>query len=343
MFRQQVLAWEAVVRRVIGLVLLGLGIALIVLAPMLKFYATPRLAVAPLDLDVNDITASAGTAVKLFDPSTLTEKTNVALTSDRYTSADAPASAQAGGNIGVYDSFSRVNEADSGRLVTASVQRYAFDRTTSVLTTGSGSNIDGDPITADQIAGDAMLPLKFPFFVDTGATYNYFDTTVRKGEPVTFTGEEEIDGLTVYRFEGTVAPVQIGEQAGLATLIGADDPSYVAPRYYTNHRTLLVDPTTGKIVKGTEDQLQTFRGPDGSDAVTVLQATIGFTDATVASNVDQVNANAGKLKLIAQTLPLVFLLLGIVLAVVGVLLLVLAGRDREHADGPVKHHDPATV
>jgi Porin PorA len=321
-------------RRWVGLVLLGFGVAFLVLAPMLKFHATPRLAVAPLDLDVEDVSASSGTALKLFDPATLTEKTNIPLTSDRYTTGDAPASAQAGGNVGVYDSFSRVNEADTGRLVTASVQRYAFDRTSSVLTTGSGSNIDGEPITADEIAGDAMMPLKFPFFVDTGATYNYFDTTLRKGAPVTFTGEEEIDGLQVYRFEGTIEPVQIGEQAGLASLIGAEDPEFVAPRYYSNHRTLLVDPYTGKIVKGTEDQLQTFRGPDGTDAVTVLQAEIGFTDATVATNVEQTKTNAGKLKLISQTLPLLLLVLGLVLLAVGVVLLYLAGRDRDQTPGP---------
>ena len=306
-------------RRGLGLVLIGLGVALLVLAPMLKFYAVPKLAVAPLDLDPSSPSRNAGVAVKLLDIATLTERTNVPLTSLRYTKADVAASQAAGGNIGVYESFSRVNDAD-GTLVTAGTERYAFDRTTNILNTGSGANIDGTPMTEEMIANDAIMPLKLPFFVDKNATYNYFDTSLLKGAPVSFVEETTIDGLTVYKFEGKIEPTQIGEQEGVAALVGSDDPNFAAPRFYSNLRTLYVEPLTGQVVDGAEDQLQTLRGPDGTDKITIIQGKLGFTDEEKAESVAEAKENSSKLKLVSQTLPVVSLVLGLVLLVIGILL-----------------------
>jgi len=307
-------------RRGIGLALIGIGAALLVLAAMVKFWAVPQLAVAPLDLDPNSPSVSTGTAVTLLDIATLTEQSNVPVTSTRYTTADVAASSEAGNNTGVYETFSRVNRETDGELVTAGTQRYAFNRTTSVLQTGSGANLDGEPITAEQIAGDAIMPLKMPFFVDKNATYNYFDTTIVKGVPLTFAEETSIDGLTVYRFESTIEPVQIGEQEGLADKVGSTDPNYKAPRYYTNVRVVFAEPLTGQIVDGYEDQLQTFRGPDGTDKITIIKAKIGFTPENKAAAVEEAKANSAKLGLVANTIPVVSAVVGLVLLVIGILL-----------------------
>lgn len=313
-------------RRGIGLVLAGLGAALLVLAVMVKFWAVPQLAVAPLDLDPASPSVNSGTAVTLLDIATLTELKNVPVTSTRYTTADVAASEAAGGNTGVYETFSRVNRETDGELVTAGTQRYAFDRTTSVLQTGSGSNLDGEPITEDQIAGDAIMPLKMPFFVDSGATYNYFDTTLVKALPLNFVEETSIDGLTVYKFDQTIEPVQIGEQEGLGERVGGD-ATFVAPRFYENYRVLFVEPITGQVVDGYEDQKQTFRGPDGTDKITIIEAKIGFTEENKASAVEEAKKNSAALGLLANTVPLVAGVLGAVLLVVGLLL----GRRTEDA------------
>ena len=305
-------------RRGIGLVLIALGVALLVLAPMVKFYAVPKLAVAPLDLDPASPSLNSGVAETLLDIATLTEQSNVPVTSTRYTTADVAASQAAGGNIGVYETFSRVNRAD-GTLVTAGTERYAFDRTTNVLTTGSNSNIDGDPITDAMIAGDAIMPLKLPFFVDKNATYNYFDTSLLKGYPLSFVEETQIDGLTVYKFESTIEPTQIGEQEGLGEKVGGT-ADFVAPRFYANDRVVFVEPLTGQVVDGYEDQLQTFRGPDGTDKITIIKAKIGFTEENKASAVSDAKANSAKLGLVSNTLPVVSGVAGLVLLVIGLLL-----------------------
>ena len=306
-------------RRGIGLVLIALGVALLVLAPMVKFYAVPKLAVAPLDLDPAEPSLNTGVAEILLDISTLTELTNVPVTSTRFTTADVEASKAAGGNIGVYETFSRVNRED-GTLVTAGTQRYAFDRTTNIMTTGSNSNIDGEPITDAMIADDAIMPLKLPFFVDKNATYNYFDTSLLKGYPLTFIEETQIDGLTVYRFESAIEPTQIGEQEGLGERLGGA-ADFVAPRYYTNNRVIFVEPLTGQVVDGYEDQLQTFRGPDGTDKITVIKAKIGFTEENKAAAVAEAKTNSQVLGIVANTLPVVSAVVGLILLVIGILLI----------------------
>ena len=117
--------------------------------------------------------------------------------------------------------------------MTAGTERYAFDRTTNIMTTGSNANIDGEPITDAMIAGDAIMPLKLPFFVDKNATYNYFDTSLLKGYPLSFVEETQIDGLTVYKFECKIEPTQIGEQEGIGEKVGGA-ADFVAPRFYAN-------------------------------------------------------------------------------------------------------------
>ncbi len=102
--------------------------------------------------------------------------------------------------------------------------------------------------------------------------------------------------------------------------MGSDDPAFAAPRYYSNPRTLFVEPLTGQVVNGTEDQLQTLRGPDGTDQITIIQGKLGFTDEEIAESVQEAKDNSAKLKLVSQTLPIVSLVLGLILLVIGILL-----------------------
>jgi hypothetical protein len=315
-------------RRGIGLVLIGLGAFFLVLAPVVRFYAVPKLAVAPLDLDPTDPSENVGVAKTLLDLATLTELSDVPVTSTRYTTADVAASQQAGGNTGVYETFSRTERAD-GTLITASTARYAFDRTTSVLRTGSGSNLDGEPITDAMIADDAVMPLKMGFFLDKNKTYNYFDTTLQKGYPLTFVEETQINGLTVFKFESKIEPTQIGEQEGLADRVGSTDPAFKAPRFYTNDRVVFVEPLTGQIVDGYEDQKQTFRGPDGTDKITIIDAKVGFTPENRDASVEAAKKNSSLVNTLANIVPVVSLVLGLILLVIGILLA--RGRDESAA------------
>jgi len=297
-------------RRGLGLALIGLGVALMVLAPMLKFYAVPRLAVAPLDLDPKNTSDSSGTVATVVDLATGTEKTNVDLLSTRRTTADVAASQQAGGNIGVYDSLSVISlKSDPANkpYLPASPERYAFDRTTTVLVASSGTNVGGVPITADMIGTDTIMPLKMPFFAEK-KTYNVFDSSLMKGAPAAFVDEESVQGLDVYKWEQKIPATQIGKQGD-------------QPIFYQNDTVIIADPVTGQVVNGWSVVKQWLKNTDGTDGLVLLDGKIGFTDKEISDSVGEAKTNAGKLSLVANVLPVVCLVLGLVLLVPGLLLM----------------------
>lgn len=296
-------------RRTIALVLIGLGTAFLVLAPMVKFYAVPKLAVAPLDLDPANTSNSSGTVTTVIDLATGTEKSDVALNSIRRTKADIAASQQAGGNVGVYDSLSVISLASDSTnkpYLPASPERYAFNRTTSIMQATSGSNVGGVPITADMIGTDTVMPLKFPFF-STQQTYNVFDSSIMKGAPAKFVDEEAVKGLDTYKYEQVIPPTKIGMQG-------------TAEVWYQNDTLFYVEPSTGQIVNGSSDAKQWLKNPDGTDGLVLLQGKLGFTEQEVTDSVNEATSNASKLNLVSNVLPVVSLILGLVLLVVGILL-----------------------
>jgi hypothetical protein len=296
-------------RRTVGLVLIALGTAFLVLAPMVKFYAVPKLAVAPLDLNPANTSNNAGTVSTVVDLATGTEKSNVALNSIRRTKADVAASEQAGNNIGVYDSLSVISLAsDSSNTpyLPASPERYAFDRTTSIMVAQAGANVGGTPITADMIGNDTVMPLKFPFWSQK-QSYNVFDSSIMKGAEAKFVQEDTVNGLPVYKYEQDIAATKVGMQG-------------TAEVWYQDDTLFYVEPTTGQIVNGSSTVKQWLKNPDGTDGLVLIDGKIGFTDANVADSVDQASANASKLNLVNNVLPVVSLLLGLVLLVIGILL-----------------------
>ncbi len=184
--------------------------------------------------------------------------------------------------------------------------------------------VGGEPV------GDvkAIYPYKFPF--DTKKqTYDYFDTTLRAAAPIEFQGEEKLEGLTVYRFQQTIEPTQTSTVDVPGALLGQPAPTVTLPRFYGNTRTLWVEPVTGVIVKGQEQQKQTLRGPDGSEVVTLLDLELTFTADNVADSAQRAKDGRNQLALVTTWIPLGALVLGLILLVVG--LLMFRSPARSHA------------
>jgi Porin PorA len=320
-------------RRVWGYVLVGLAAFLLALAPLCKWYVAPRIQVAPLGCtdtsvickDRVNLSPSAGTATTLFDPATLTSNANVPLVGMERVRADVTASTGAD-NRTVYDESQTVSRAD-GTLVVADTMRIPFNGTTSDMIDCCHGNVDGTPI-ADY---SGINPLKFGF--DTQKqTYLYFDRTINKATQMNFKDVETIDGVQVYKFVQTIPPTRIGTLEVPGNLIGSVAASVDAPEYYANVRTVWVEPVTGVIVKGSEQQLQTLRDVDGNDKVTLIAATLTFTPANVKASADAASSAASQIGLITTTIPIVGLVLGLVLLALG-LWLILGASDarRQHA------------
>jgi Porin PorA len=320
-------------RRNVGLVLLVVGALFLVLAPLLRWYAYPRLAVAPQDQA--STTVSSGTDVTVFsipallageDPEVVTD-----VTSTRGTVSvveDLPEGTSTD-DVAVWETVVDTTNAD-GDTLTATRSIVAFDRRTGAGVEGYGQSIDGDPIDHEgQI-------LKFPFGTEQ-RDYEFWDIALREATPAVFDGEDEIDGMTVYRFVQTIEPTVVSQLEVPGSLAGSDAPSIEADRTYANTRTLWVEPETGVIIRGQEEQ-DTVLVYQGDEVATITSGTIRYTDEQVQANVDEYRPLASQLNLVGTVLPLVLGVLGVIGLIAGVLLLRTPYTPRRAAER-VPHDD----
>jgi hypothetical protein len=331
-------------RRVAGLILVTLGAFLVVLAPLAKWYVAPRSAVAPLGCTGTElcdggvsISPSTGTATQLFDAGTLSMRNNVPLTNTQRVKPDVAAS-EGANNRTVYESFSVVTDP-SGTTIDAGTERIAFDGHTSQMLNCCNANENGTAIT--DFTG--INPFKFPFGTEK-KTYQYFDGTLAKALPMVFKDVEKVQGLEVYKFEQDIPATQYTELEVPGSLVGQPDvPAVKAPRFYSNVRTVWVEPTTGAVVKGQEVQKQYLAKADGSEGLVLIAATLSFTQQNIDVSVKTAKDGASKLNLISKTIPLVSLLLGLVLLGLGLWLALGSGgtsaRPTARSAGPA----PATT
>lgn len=310
-------------KQVVAIVLIGVGVLLALVAPGLKWFIAPQLAVAPLSCDPGPlcddgvtISPSTGLATTLFDPATLSPRSSVQLQQIRRVRPDQAASTGADHRT-VYDSFQNVTDPD-GVTVDAGTERIAFDGSSSVMIDCCGANENGVPIT--DFTG--LNPYKFPFGTKK-QTYQYFDGTLNKPLPAEYVGTEQLQGLTVYKFVQTIPATKYAELEVPGDLVGQPDvASVTAPRFYQNVRTMWVEPVTGAIVNGQEVQKQFLAGADGTtEAMVILDGTLAFTELNVSESVKQAADGKKQLDLIQKTIPLVLLVVGLILVAGGFFLL----------------------
>ncbi|WP_270889444.1 DUF3068 domain-containing protein [Pedococcus sp. 5OH_020] len=321
-------------KRSLGLVLFGLGVLLLVMAPVVRFAVAPALVRAPLDINVT--LKAGGTGFQYLDAKA---GGVVPITVDitRHLRGDVAAGNH---DVAVYDEtlcLTRDDDnqhpgclRDDDRIVANYQDRIAFDRVSGYAVTGrkcgeSGAqeckaSVDGEPVA------HRGLGYKFPMF--TGKTdYQYFDTVSKHAWPIEFKGVEKREGLEVYKFVQTItdAPAMT---------------SGIFPSLYSNVRTLWVEPRTGVIIHGQEQIDQRLTGlattEPGSDmrdpalaGKTALKGTLAFTQAADRLQAGLARDGIKSITGITMIVPLAALLLGIILAGFGIFLA--RGADERRA------------
>ena len=114
--------------------------------------------------------------------------------------------------------------------------------------------------TAEEHQG---LVNKFPFDVEQ-KTYPLWDGVMGTTVEAKFAGEEEVDGLSTYKFTVAVqhAPIEVAENT---------------PGRYNDDKTIWVDPVTGAFIDQKEHQTRSLE-----DGTVALDLTLGFTPETAA-------------------------------------------------------------
>ena len=305
-------------RRIVGLVLIGVGAFLVTLAPLLRTYVYSNLAVARPDYFV--IQHNQDTRASYFDVQQLKVRRDVTMTSTSTVRGNVAAS-KAGANV--WDRFTSVETSDGVR-VDYSEQRTAFDPHS-----GYAINCCSAFVGSDHSAKQSGLVFKFPFFTEK-KSYPFYDAQTKRALPMNYTGTTTINGLRVYTFTQHVGPARIGTEQVPGQLLGMKEKGAVStPRVYENTRTYWVDPVTGAPVKISEDQHQTLQSPKGSQYDLVAFAgNMTTTKADQDKLAANVKSQSRQVKMLHDYLPLLSLIIGVVLVVGGVVLFMVGDRGR---------------
>lgn len=321
-------------KRVFGYALLGLGVCLVALAPVVKWLVAPAVIKVPLTIPQKYVHIIAhGDNVHYLDAKQgkiVTVSVNVT----RTIIGDIGKNSGGDDKVAVYDEslcLTRddgshpgcVNKVD-GRLITNTTDRVAIDRKTAMAVNDPKyhANVDGDPTIQHH-----GLSYEFPIGTKKHPKqpYPFFDTVVGQAFPMNYVDTEKIEGLKVYKFVQKIV----------------NQPVYtngVLPSLYTNTRTVWVEPTTGVIIKGQEELTQLLTGRASLDPnsalsdpslqnVLALQGTLTFTPATVHNQAQLAKDNLPKVQLAKTWVPLISLIVG-VLAVAGGAVLLRSARRR---------------
>ena len=314
------------VKRKVGLVVFGLGVALLVMAPVIRFGVAPQLVRAPLDINVT--LKAGGTGFEYLDAE-VGETVPITVDVTRHIRGDVAAGNH---DVAVYDESLCLTRDDAGeepgclrndpRIISNFQDRVAFDRVSGYAVQGNvcgdsgdqdcGASVDGEPTVHEG------LGYKFPMHTEK-KDYLYFDTVSKKAWPMRYQGVERREGLPVYTFEQTIT----------------DAPAMtngVFPSLYSNVRTLWVEPTTGVIIHGEEQINQRLTGlaslePGASmrdpalAGLTALKGTLAFDESADQAQAELARDGISSIRAVEVFLPLGCLVLGLILIIVGVVLI----------------------
>ncbi|ORA14475.1 hypothetical protein AWC27_09165 [Mycobacterium szulgai] len=329
---------------------IGLGAALLIAALLLSTYTSSRITKIPLDLDstlISEGTGSALDSASLSGDHVVTNQ-NVPLVSQQQVSVESPANADVV-TLQVGTSVRRTDKQKDSGLLLAIVDTVTLNRKTAMAVsddTHTGGSVqkprgfnDESPPAAIPLRHDG-LAYRFPFHTEK-KTYPYFDPIAQKAFDANYEGEEDVNGLSTYKFTQTVgynsegklvAPIRYpslyaGDEDGKVTtsaamwgVPGEPNEQITMTRYYAAQRTFWVDPVSGTIVKKTEHANHYFARDALKPEVTLADYKVTSTEETVESQVNMARDERDRLALWSRVLPITFTAVGLIALIGGAVL-----------------------
>ena len=342
---------RAVMLRFAACGIIGLGAALLIAALLLSTYTSSRITKIPLDIDTTLVSDGNGTALDSASLSGdhLVVNQNVPLVSQQQVGVESPANADVV-TLQVGTSVRRTDKQKDSGLLLAIIDTVTLNRKTAMAVsddTHTGGSVqkpraysDENPPTAIPLRHDG-LSYRFPFHTEK-KSYPYFDPIAQKPFDVNYDSQEDVNGLTTYRFTQNVgynpdgklvAPVKYaslyaGAEDGKVTTSAAmwgvqgGDPAeqITMTRYYAAQRTFWVDPVSGTIVKQIEHANHYFARDPLKPEVTLADYRVTSNEDTVESQVNAARDERDRLALWSRVLPITFTAVGLISLIGGGLL-----------------------
>ncbi|KUI19804.1 hypothetical protein AU193_07880 [Mycobacterium sp. GA-1285] len=341
---------RAVALRIAACGILGLGAALLIAALLLSTYTHSKIAKIPLDLDATLISDGSGMA---FDPGSLNGERfvvdrDVPMVQQQQLSVESPSNADVV-TLQVGSTLRRTDRQQDTGLLLALVDTVTVNRSTAEAVS-SESNPGGAvqkprAMEDDKPPTNIALPheglaYRFPFDTEK-KTYSVFDPIAQKAFDANYDGEEDVNGMTTYRFTQNVgydsdgklvepvkyaslyeddADSEVTARAAMWGVPGEPDEPITMSRYYAAQRTFWVDPVSGTIVKKDEHGYHYYAREPLKPEVTFVDFKITFNEETVESQVASAGDERDRVALWGRILPITFTAMGLVLLVGGALL-----------------------
>jgi hypothetical protein len=302
-------------RRVLGLVLTGLGAFLLALALLLRFYLPGQVLKFPLNEYL--VTTLTGHNVTYFNAKQLRVLTGVTAKATSTVEGDVSAGSS---STAVWNDFTAVEDTTNNAPIEFISQRSAFNRRTGETVDCCGAYVSISNVgtrTGHQSGQGFVWPLG-----TQKQTYLGFDPTLLKPEPFRYQGTSTIDGMTAYKFVERVVNQQFAAQTLPGSLVGyASLPSVTLPEYASETVTFWVDPVTGAPLDATENRTLSLEDITGATKLILYQGDLAATPQSIASAVNTAKSAHLKVDLVEDIGPLAGLLLGVGLIVAGAALI----------------------
>lgn len=341
---------RAVMLRFAACGIIGLGAALLIAALLLSTYTSSRITRVPLDIDTTLVSNGTGTALDLGSLSTdhLVTNKNVPLVSQQQITVESPANADVV-TLQVGSTVRRTDKQKDSGLLLAIVDTVTLNRKTAMAVsddTHPGGSVqkprafgDENPPTAIPLRHDG-LSYRFPFHTEK-KTYPYFDPIAQKAFDVNYDSQDDVNGLTTYRFTQNigyngagklVAPVvypslyggnEDGKVTAPASMWGVPgDPGeqITMTRYYAAQKTFWVDPVSGTIVKQAVHANHYYARDPLKPELTLVDYKVTSNEDTVESQVNAARDERDRLALWSRVLPITFTAVGLIAVIGGALL-----------------------
>lgn len=261
-------------------------------------------------------------------------------------------------------------------LINATIDRVTVDRVTALPIDEAVSTLQmvAAPTGVDDSAPVGFvrdgMQYKFPFDTEQ-KDYPYFDASTFTTNPISFVGETTVGGIDAYEFRQELGPIDMwasirdhfasissgydpavesvlasyrreGMTAGQWGMKGDPERPVDMRRYYTNTRTVYVNPETGQIINGGENIFQFFAEDQDEAAVffqdkagmeaekaeptrTAVRFESGWNEETKAVTQATAQESADTLNTFGRVVPAVLGVLGLLALIGGILLGVRSG------------------